>query len=499
MTNGAIVENAICGIETIKKVRTINDVWAISFNFTGGIIETDGHSAFLNCKTAIKFYPYPLDKSLTFTSKSNFQLTSFKVDDNYIPLHGNENFINVDIENIFENSISLNGVDGLKFTSCSFENNFGLRLNEVADSLSNEHSLLVDAGDTEALNTDVQDSWPDETMEVRQELLDASPYLSDTVMISAAEKEDVLPNSILTEILVENPQSAKSTDVMNAVDSRNTLLTQSQYDQVMQGKLIAGLKEKLESQLSAAGSKRELALKNLVMAWHLDTLINARDSIVTLLQNEDRLSAKYALVEARLNTGDTVSANSVYQSIDTDFDLNSKEHFYWQQYNNWLNYRKKQLASGKPVSEPNSLQLISLYQLYGNTENQLKATIRNLLRYSDTLTYEEPYMLIDTSLKQSKVIYRAVGNNGNKNNELLVYPNPARTYLIIDYSQLNFDNFPVLLNIYTINGKIKETRLLSINIGFKVIDIRMWTPGTYIVSLKSRGELIGSKTIIVTQ
>ena len=50
---------------------------------------------------------------------------------------------------------------------------------------------------------------PPETMQLRSQLLNASPYLSDTVMVNAAKKEAVLPNSIVTEILTENPQSAK--------------------------------------------------------------------------------------------------------------------------------------------------------------------------------------------------------------------------------------------------------------------------------------------------
>lgn len=283
---------------------------------------------------------------------------------------------------------------------------------------------------------------------------------------------------VLTKVLVTNPQSAKS-------------------NKVMQGKLIAGAKEKLESQLSAAGSKRELALKNLVMAWHEDSLVNAHDSIITLLQNEDRLSAKYALVEAHLNTGDTVSAISVYQSINTDFDLNTKESTNWQDYAYWLEYRKEQIARGKAVTKPDSLQLVWLYQLHSNTENQLKAALRNLLRFSDTLTYKEPYLSIDTTLKQSRVIYRPVGNNSNNNNELLVYPNPANTYLIVDFSGLEEATPQSIITFYTIDGRKVSSSFVNLNTGFKVVDTRFWTPGIYVVSLKQKGRKAYSNTIIV--
>ncbi len=368
----------------------------------------------------------------------------------------------------------------------------------VADSISNELSLLVDAGDTELMNDDVITSWPDETMELRQELLDASPYLSDSVMMSAADKENVLPNSILTEVLVANPQSAKSNNVMEAVDERDTLLNQIQYDQVMAGRLIAGAKEKLESRLTAARSKRAFAMKNLIMAWHEDSLVSATDSIINLLQNEERVYAKYTLVDEYLSIHDTVSANSMYNAIDSDFDLNNEEFSNWMNYDCWLDYRLKQMNRGKGISEPDSLQLVSLYQLYNNTSNHLKAAVRNLLRFADTLTYYEPYLTVDTIMKMAKVRARPVGNNPSEN-ELLVYPNPARDYFIIDYSGLPLIDDQLYVEIFSLYGKPFLKLVVSTYSGFKVIDTRLWKPGVYVVSVHNDGMPMGAKNVIITQ
>jgi len=367
-----------------------------------------------------------------------------------------------------------------------------------ADSIRAELNLLVDDGNTEALNDDVQSSWPDETMELRQQLLNASPYLSDTVMISAVVKEDVLPNAILTEILSSNPQSSKSNKVMESVDQRDTLLSQAQYDLVMQGRLSAGAKEKLESRLSDALSRRESAMKKLIMEWHDDTLENATDSIIDLLQDEENINAKYTLVELFINKKDTLGAINEYNSINSDFSLNTDEYENWLKYGDWMAYKKDKISMGESTSEPDSSQLSFLYELYNNSQNQLKTAIRNLLKYADTLTYNEPYLSIDTTLKYDKVRFRPTGNNKGQNN-LLTYPNPVRDYVIIDFSDMNIESNKLITAVfYSIDGKMIFRTKVNTYTGFKVIDTRGWTPGTYSFMLSDNGKLLGSGKLIKT-
>jgi len=133
---------------------------------------------------------------------------------------------------------------------------------QQADSTQTLLNALVDGGNTKELNTDVIMSIPDESLEVNQLLLDESPYLSDTVMKSAIYKEDVLPNAMIRDIMVANPQSAKSQGVINALNNRWDPMPEYMMDEIMAGKDSLGNKEIMEAHVNGYRHLRILLLTN---------------------------------------------------------------------------------------------------------------------------------------------------------------------------------------------------------------------------------------------
>jgi hypothetical protein len=379
----------------------------------------------------------------------------------------------------------------------------GIQARTVLNNLSEESNLLnaslnslVDNGDTEAMNQQVQTSWPEETMEVRAELLAASPYLSDTVMISAAQKEDVLPNAILTEVLVANAQSAKSGAVITAVDSRDTLLSQFQFNQVMQGLDSINDMEVLKSNLASILSKRERSLKHLMLAWKSDSTIIGSDSVISLLQNENHLSSRYTLMSEYLNRGDTALAKQVYQNIPVGFDLSSVESTNWQYFEAWLTYQTEQKRQDVLFSEPDSIQLGYLSQALSNTKSTTNAIFRNFLVAYDTLTYKEPYLPVDTTMKSSKVKLRPLPSK-QEYQSIRVYPNPASDYVIVDYSGSGLNDQLIEITIFSASGKLVQRTSTNASSGFSVLNTVDLISGMYLVRLSNGKKTLGSSKLTI--
>jgi hypothetical protein len=89
--------------------------------------------------------------------------------------------------------------------------------------------------------------------------------------------------------------------------------------------------------------------------------------------------------------------------------------------------------------------IASSLQIIANSNTGIPATYaRNILIAAGKITYQEPILLSDTSLKKSKKIkFRGVQEKGDVS-VLSVYPNPARDFFVVK----------ILPGLYTGNGKI---------------------------------------------
>lgn len=267
---------------------------------------------------------------------------------------------------------------------------------QKADSTSTLLQQLEDGGNTDELNTDVQTSWPDEAYDIYSQLMADSPYLSDTVMVSGTQKENVLSGVMVTDILSANPQAAKSDTVMDAVNNRINQLTDEQLAEINQGLYMVGAKETLQSKTAKFKAGRARALYKLLRLFRADTISPApADSIIQILEDENQLWAKYALIFEYLKKHDSLNVVNTLNNIPSDFNLTSQQNNQHQLYEDYFDILLQLDFEVKTVFEADSSDRVELYSLYGSAKGNLKANLRNVLVNIDTLTYQEPYIFPD--------------------------------------------------------------------------------------------------------
>ena len=368
---------------------------------------------------------------------------------------------------------------------------------QKADSTQNLLNTLVDGGDTETLDTEVQTSLPEETLILRDELLAESPYLSDTVMVSATNKENVLDPAFVTEILSANPQAAKSDTVQYALDNRVEQLTGDQRSEIDQGWFITGAKESLESRLSAFKADRSRALNDILRHFRNDTISpSTSDSIIDFLQSENQLWAEYSIAFEYFNQKDSFNTMNTLNAIPNNLNLNTSQSTQHQLYLDYFELMLQLNAIGKSIFQADSANIDELYNMYNNATGMLKTMLRNVLIAVDTLEYNEPY-IFPNGLKSGK-IRRIPVKKLYESNSFKMYPNPAQTYVVVEYSTK--DESPEgYIRLLDNGGKtVKQIALIG-NHDFIVIPLQYLPPGIYIFKFVINNQQIKAEKLVISR
>ncbi|MCD4663940.1 MAG: T9SS type A sorting domain-containing protein [Bacteroidales bacterium] len=363
------------------------------------------------------------------------------------------------------------------------------------DSVQNLLDLLVDGGNTVTLANEVQTSYPPEAWDLYVNLLSKSPYLSDTVMKSAVNKENVLPAELVTDVLVTNPQSAKSDEVLMEVENRTIPLTEEMKEEIMLNWYIAGAKESLESKLSAYKAERGYALNDLIRYFRNDTVSpSPQDSIIEVLQQENNLWAKYTLAYEYLDKGEISQAENEMINIPVSFTLSSDEQEEYQDQLSYFNILKQLKQEEKNWIEADSLQLDALYDLAFDNNNKANAYARNVLKFYDTLNYSEE--IIYPSFLKSGSIIPIPAQRKAERNSLTVYPNPAKDYFIVRYELDNRYSEAKIL-ITDMAGRNVKQFIVTTTRDYLIVPVSEFNKGIYVVKLILNGREKGVKKVSI--
>lgn len=353
--------------------------------------------------------------------------------------------------------------------------------------------LLVDGGSTPELQTEVITSIPDEGMELRYQLLTESPYLSDTVLKTSIAKEDVLNNAMIRDVMVANPQSAKSAQMVEMLDERVNPMTDEMKNEILSGQTITSDKEDLEATLSFMKQEAWYNFGALCRLYAIDTLHTwSSDTIGVLFASETSLESQYKLAFWHLFKGNTSSATQVLSSIPATFTLDASEAAQHERYTLLLNTLIQLSNNPEVLLEAGTDVANTLTQLNTMSEDKPAAMSRNLLIAAGLMSYDEPIKLDDV-LKTMPVYNPTV--KAKESAKLRVYPNPANDFITIAWNTPDHSN--LLLTLTDANGRTVHQQRLNGQNNEAILNISGFVNGSYRLSLSEGKKTIASETVVI--
>jgi len=371
---------------------------------------------------------------------------------------------------------------------------------DSTEALSAEYTALVDGGDTEEMNEEILFSIPQEALSLQQQLLGESPYLSDTVMQSAVAKEEVLPNAMIRDILVANPQSAKSTRVMEELGNRFVPMPEPMMEEILEGQTTISDKEVLEGRIAWHHATRTQLFYERMRRYKADTL-NPEASfsnLVALLQQESTLPSRYQLAFEYLAKGDTTLALSTLDAIPSAFTLSAGQQTEYEGYQDLMDLYIDLHREGKSILELSSQQVATLETLTATQSEPLSALARNALRANGTLDYYEPILLPDLTKSAPQKPETKTGKI-NTTSYFTLFPNPANDYLILEYSIPGAENSGNQAIFVITSAEGKQIKTITVHPGQNqlLVPITGLKAGQYLCTLKQQGNPLQSEKFII--
>ena len=359
-----------------------------------------------------------------------------------------------------------------------------------AESTSQALSALIDEGNTAEKVMDVNLASPTEALTVRDDLLQTSPYVSDTVLKTAINREELLNNAMIRDVMVANPHSAKSETLMQELDMRLDPMPDYMKDEILEGVFVLSAKELMEAKRDMSERLYNYGFNRLLSASLTDTLITPVDTVMALLAADGSAVSLMKQAWLLLETGDTTAALNQMQSIGNVISLSESELTELGQQQVFMQW----LVENEGIDSVN-IEPLNNFMLYSSPV--VSSSARGLLMANNLLEYNEPYLEPDFT-KSVEVRKPRVKQVQPEIAYLKVYPNPAHDFITTDYNTGD-EKATGLIEIIDESGRRAHMRNLTRQFDQIILDTRYLKPGHYIIKLVLNGKSVCSTKFVISR
>lgn len=361
----------------------------------------------------------------------------------------------------------------------------------LAEALNETLTESIDQGNTVLLENTVFSSTPEESFDVYQELIQTGSYVSKSVLSAAIQKEEVLNEAMIRDVLVSNPHAAKSPELMNLVGNRGNQFPEYMMAQIEDGFNTLSTRELLELQISMQRLEASVAERELIYLYKTDTTAPS-DSLLLFLSSRNRPDAFIQLAFEYLKTNQISDALNAINSINTS-NLGEPETELRNKMLDYLQFHSVLINEGRSTAELNNSEIAEL-EFLAEGNDLVASCSRSILLTNGLIEYNESIQLPNDMFKSTKVVRN---NKVVNNSQLTIYPNPASQWITVEYDLQLSGHINPELNIIDATGRVVKSMELSGNRNSVIVDLTTLQKGIYICNLVLDKNNITSRKLTV--
>ncbi len=353
---------------------------------------------------------------------------------------------------------------------------------------------LIDGGNTEELQEEIDFAWTEDTWQMRTQLLAKSPYLSRDILYGVADKTIVFPHPIALEIFLANPDVLRDNRFIKYLQTKADPMPEYMIDLLLASRDQATLRTMLENNLAKHRSiYMEAAGK--VLRTHLQDENYDPSLFVDELKQLKTFNTELLVVEDYLQKGNATAARTRYDAIPASCELTRYDKEEWIAYSFWLDVREAMLVKSIDYDALTSSEvnaLVTIAETYWNSyAGRYAQEVLNEYYAGD---YDiEPMVSIGSGNPKSTRI-----TNIDVASLLKVYPNPTSDYFIVQLALQSFVGKHQLV-VTDATGKLVNQVSITNAQQQLTIDVQQWTSGAYHITIMNEQKVIETREINVVR
>lgn len=375
-----------------------------------------------------------------------------------------------------------------------------LAAHSAYNSLKQIYVSRIDGGNTPAELADITNATPSDMWQLRAQLLGHSPYLSQEVLTTAADRDDVFTNSVLFEILSANPDELKKDTLISYLESKDNPLPDYMIGLLRQIANGATARTALEAEMAKYSHDFRLAAGDIVRSNLNDSVANPTELRTWLTAMED-IAADRLIVASYMEEGNYTDAFTLANMLPDLYELEGDGLADHTDYMRLLDLYRTLGTTRRTVFEmtEEETEMVEGIADYGKGTSQAmaEALLSGVMDDRGDRAYFCPDLPKPKRGETGRNDYSGVLMNEALGFRASVSPSPATTWTTVDYTLPAGATKAVMTLTTTMGVKVMEVELNG-NQGSKVLDLRSLAAGVYVYSIRC-GEHVQTGKLVITK